>query len=76
MGKPFAAGMQARRRTAPEFDFGQARREDEEAPDFSGQEPLGRLPEVRRPRLRARHGLRLREGGRTGAHAAISARGA
>ena len=28
----------------PEFDFGQDRGEGEEAPDFSGQEPLGACP--------------------------------
>jgi DNA topoisomerase-3 len=42
-GKPFAAGVKLNDDLRPEFDFGQAS-EDEEAPDFSGQEPLGACP--------------------------------
>jgi DNA topoisomerase-3 len=42
-GKPFAAGVKLNDELRPEFDFGQADA-DEEAPDFSGQEPLGPCP--------------------------------
>jgi DNA topoisomerase III len=44
MGKPFAAVMRLTDELRPEFDFGQASGEGEEAPDFSGQEPLGKCP--------------------------------
>jgi DNA topoisomerase-3 len=43
MGKPFAAVMRLTDELRPEFDFGQSG-EGEEAPDFSGQEPLGPCP--------------------------------
>ena len=43
MGKPFAAVVKLTDELRPEFDFGQAG-EGEEAPDFSGQEPLGACP--------------------------------
>ena len=43
MGKPFAAVVKLTEELRPEFDFGQAA-EGEEAPDFSGQEPLGKCP--------------------------------
>src|SRR5262245_14696242 len=42
MGKPFAAVVRLTDDFRNEFDFGQDR--DEEAPDFSGQEPLGECP--------------------------------
>ncbi|HWI35005.1 MAG TPA: DNA topoisomerase III [Burkholderiales bacterium] len=44
MGKPFAAVVKLTEELRPEFDFGQADGEGEEAPDFSGQEPLGQCP--------------------------------
>ena len=44
MGKPFAAVMRLTDDLRLEFDFGQASGEGEEAPDFSGQEPLGACP--------------------------------
>ena len=44
MGKPFAAVVKLTDELRPEFDFGQASGEGEEAPDFSGQEPLGACP--------------------------------
>ncbi len=44
MGKPFAAVVRLTDELRPEFDFGQAGAEGEEAPDFSGQEPLGKCP--------------------------------
>ncbi|HYR35425.1 MAG TPA: DNA topoisomerase III [Burkholderiales bacterium] len=43
MGKPFAAVVRLSDDLRPEFDFGQSA-ESEEAPDFSGQEPLGGCP--------------------------------
>jgi len=43
MGKPFAAVVRLSDDLRPEFDFGQSA-EGEEAPDFSGQEPLGACP--------------------------------
>jgi DNA topoisomerase III len=43
MGKPFAAVVKLTDELRPEFDFGQAG-EGEEAPDFTGQEPLGKCP--------------------------------
>ena len=43
MGKPFAAVVRLTADLRPEFDFGQSS-EGEEAPDFSGQEPLGACP--------------------------------
>jgi DNA topoisomerase-3 len=42
-GKPFAAGVKLNDELRPEFDFGQSGL-DEEAPDFSKQEPLGPCP--------------------------------
>lgn len=45
MGRPFAAGVRLTDELRVEFDFGQARAEDEQnAPDFSGQEALGSCP--------------------------------
>ncbi len=44
MGKPFAAVVKLTDELRPEFDFGQAGGEGEEAPDFSGQESLGACP--------------------------------
>jgi len=46
MGKPFAAAMRLTDEWRTEFDFGQsgANGEGEEAPDFSGQQPLGGCP--------------------------------
>ncbi|HUQ76527.1 MAG TPA: DNA topoisomerase III [Burkholderiales bacterium] len=44
MGKPFAAVMRLTDELRPEFDFGQASGEGEEAPDFSAQQPLGECP--------------------------------
>jgi DNA topoisomerase-3 len=44
MGKPFSAVVKLSDEFKAEFDFGQDGREGEEAPDFSGQEPLGACP--------------------------------
>ncbi len=44
MGKPFAAVVRLTDELRAEFDFGQASGEGEEAPDFSGQDPLGACP--------------------------------
>jgi DNA topoisomerase-3 len=44
MGKPFAAVVKLNDELRPEFDFGQASGEAEQAPDFSAQEPLGACP--------------------------------
>jgi DNA topoisomerase-3 len=43
-GKPFSAVLRLTEELKVEFDFGQASGEGEEAPDFSGQEPLGACP--------------------------------
>jgi DNA topoisomerase-3 len=43
-GKPFSAVLRLTDELKVEFDFGQASGEGEEAPDFSGQEPLGACP--------------------------------
>jgi len=44
-GRPFSAGVRLTDDLRTEFDFGQgAAGEGEEAPDFSGQEPLGACP--------------------------------
>ncbi|TMH30164.1 MAG: DNA topoisomerase III, partial [Betaproteobacteria bacterium] len=43
-GRPFSALVRLSEELRPEFDFGQDRGDGEEAPDFSGQEPLGRCP--------------------------------
>ena len=45
MGRPFAAGVRMTDDLRIEFDFGQARAEDEQAaPDFTGQDSLGACP--------------------------------
>jgi DNA topoisomerase-3 len=46
MGKPFSAGIRLNNELKIEFDFGQARLEEEAAnpPDFSSQESLGPCP--------------------------------
>jgi len=44
MGKPFAAVVRLTDDLRTEFDFGQGREGAEEAPDFSGQEPVGSCP--------------------------------
>ncbi len=44
MGKPFSAIVRLTDDFKTEFDFGQSDREGQEAPDFSGQEPLGACP--------------------------------
>jgi DNA topoisomerase III len=43
-GRPFAALVRLTDELRPEFDFGQGSGDGEEAPDFSGQEPLGSCP--------------------------------
>jgi DNA topoisomerase-3 len=43
-GKPFSAVLRLTDDLKVEFDFGQGSGEGEEAPDFSGQEPLGGCP--------------------------------
>ena len=69
MGRPFAAVLKITPEFKLEFDFGQANADDgsDEPVDFSAQTPVGRLPEVRRARVRAAHGVRLREERRAGA---------
>jgi len=44
MGKPFTAVVRLSQDFRAEFDFGQGRDGEEEAPDFSGQEPVGTCP--------------------------------
>ncbi len=45
MGRPFSAGVRLTDDLRIEFDFGQAREDDEQnAPDFSGQDSLGLCP--------------------------------
>ena len=46
-GRPFAAGIRLTDELRLEFDFGQGAGEGEEAPDFSGQQPLGACPKCR-----------------------------
>jgi DNA topoisomerase-3 len=43
-GRPFSAGLRMTDDWRIEFDFGQDRAEDGEAPDFSAQQPLGSCP--------------------------------
>ncbi|HEU4440653.1 MAG TPA: DNA topoisomerase III [Burkholderiales bacterium] len=43
-GRPFSAGMRLNDEMRLEFDFGQGAGDSDEAPDFSGQEPLGACP--------------------------------
>lgn len=43
-GRPFSAGLRLTDDLRIEFDFGQADAAEGEAPDFSGQEPLGACP--------------------------------
>jgi DNA topoisomerase III len=43
-GRPFSAGMRLNDEMRLEFDFGQGAGDGGEAPDFSGQEPLGACP--------------------------------
>ncbi|HEX9395177.1 MAG TPA: DNA topoisomerase III [Burkholderiales bacterium] len=43
-GRPFSAGLKLTAEHKIEFDFGQADADGAEAPDFSGQEPLGPCP--------------------------------
>jgi len=43
-GRPFSALVRLSDELRPEFDFGQASGEGDEAPDFSAQEPLGECP--------------------------------
>jgi DNA topoisomerase-3 len=43
-GRPFSALVRLSEELRPEFDFGQGAGEGEEAPDFTGQEPLGSCP--------------------------------
>ena len=44
MGKPFSAVMRLSAENKVEFDFGQSDGDGDEAPDFSGQQPLGSCP--------------------------------
>ena len=67
LGRPFAAVIKLTPELKPEFDFGQDQTEGNGAVaevDFTGQEPLGKCPEVRQPRVRNADALRLRKGGR------------
>jgi DNA topoisomerase-3 len=43
-GRPFSAGIRLNDEMRLEFDFGQGSGDGDEAPDFSGQEPLGACP--------------------------------
>ncbi len=43
-GRPFSAGIRLNDEMRLEFDFGQGSADGDEAPDFSGQEPLGACP--------------------------------
>jgi DNA topoisomerase-3 len=43
-GRPFTAGIRLTDDLRTEFDFGQGAGDADEAPDFSGQEPLGKCP--------------------------------
>src|SRR5688572_8449839 len=43
-GRPFSAGIRLNDEMRLEFDFGQGAGDGDEAPDFSGQEPLGKCP--------------------------------
>jgi DNA topoisomerase III len=43
-GRPFSALVRLSDELRPEFDFGQSSGEGEQAPDFSGQEPVGACP--------------------------------
>jgi DNA topoisomerase-3 len=43
-GRPFSAGLKLTAEHKIEFDFGQADAEGAEAPDFSGQQPIGPCP--------------------------------
>jgi DNA topoisomerase-3 len=43
-GRPFSAGIRLNDEMRLEFDFGQGSADGDEAPDFSGQEPLGGCP--------------------------------
>ena len=47
MGKPFSAVVRLTDELKAEFDFGQDARDAGEAPDFSGQEPLGACPKCK-----------------------------
>ena len=44
MGRPFSAKLRMNAEHEVQFDFGQGEGEGDEAPDFSGQEPLGACP--------------------------------
>ena len=49
MGRPFSAKLKLNDANEVAFDFGDGDGDDDgEAPDFTGQEPLGAVPEVRR----------------------------
>ncbi len=64
MGKPFSAGVKLTDDFRAEFDFGQAGDENRGSAGFQLPGEPRRLPQVRRARVRARRGLRLRESGR------------
>ena len=68
-GFPFAAVIKMGAEFKLEFDFGKDQNKDGEAAapvDFTGKEPLGKCPEVRRARVRCGDELRLRESDRPG----------
>ncbi len=44
LGRPFSAVLRLNAENKVEFDFGQDQKEGAEAPDFSGQEPVGKCP--------------------------------
>ena len=47
MGRPFSAKLKLGEGNEVQFDFGQGDGEGDEAPDFTGQEPLGPCPKCR-----------------------------
>ena len=75
-GWPFAAVLKMNAEFKLEFDFGNDQNDNGEAAapvDFTGKEPLGKCPEMRRAGFRRRDELRLRKGDGRGARRAISA---
>jgi Zn finger protein HypA/HybF involved in hydrogenase expression len=66
-GKPFSAVLKLNDELKVEFDFGQASGEGEASARLQRPGAAGRVPQVRRARLRAWDGLYVREGGRPAA---------
>ena len=69
LGRPFSAKLKLTDANEVEFDFGpRLDGEDGEVPDFTGQTPLGPVPEVRERRVRDAQRVRLLEGRRRRPH--------